>query len=94
VSMALDPSVGPWPLSRLLNLYTVGSIPWTGRSARRKASTHTQNKSTPASMPLVGYEPTIPVFERVNTIHTLDRATTVISALDLLKPKLDTLFHF
>jgi hypothetical protein len=26
----------------------------------------------------VGLEPTIPAFERVNTVHTLDRAATVI----------------
>jgi hypothetical protein len=41
-------------------------------SARRKAATCTQT-----SMPQVGFEPTIPVFERVNTIHALDRAATL-----------------
>jgi hypothetical protein len=29
-------------------------------------------------MPQVGFEPTIPVFERAKTIHALDRATNVI----------------
>jgi hypothetical protein len=29
-------------------------------------------------MPRVGYEPTIPVFERAKTVHALDRAATVI----------------
>jgi hypothetical protein len=29
-------------------------------------------------MPGVGFEPTIPVFERAKTVHTLDRATNVI----------------
>jgi hypothetical protein len=29
-------------------------------------------------MPWMGYEPTIPVFERVKTYHALDRAATVI----------------
>jgi hypothetical protein len=29
-------------------------------------------------MPLVGFEPTIPVFERAKTVHTLDCAATVI----------------
>jgi hypothetical protein len=29
-------------------------------------------------MPQVGFEPTIPAFERVNTVHALDRAATVI----------------
>jgi hypothetical protein len=30
-------------------------------------------------MPKVGFEPTIPVFERANIFHALDRAATVIS---------------
>jgi hypothetical protein len=29
-------------------------------------------------MPRVGFEPTIPVFERAKTVHALDRATTVL----------------
>jgi hypothetical protein len=29
-------------------------------------------------MPEVGFEPTIPVFERANTVHALERAATVI----------------
>jgi hypothetical protein len=28
-------------------------------------------------MPQVGFEPTIPVFQRANTVHALDRAATV-----------------
>jgi hypothetical protein len=32
-------------------------------------------------MPLVGFEPTIPVFERAKTVHALDRAATVIGSL-------------
>jgi hypothetical protein len=28
-------------------------------------------------MPLVGFEPTIPVFERAKAFHALDRAATV-----------------
>jgi hypothetical protein len=28
-------------------------------------------------MPLAGFEPTIPVFKRAKTFHTLDRAATV-----------------
>jgi hypothetical protein len=34
-------------------------------------------------MPLVGFEPTIPAFERAKTFHALDRAATVIGS-DLL----------
>jgi hypothetical protein len=30
-------------------------------------------------VPLVGFEPTILVFERAKTVHALDRAATVIS---------------
>jgi hypothetical protein len=29
-------------------------------------------------MPRVGFEPTIPVFERTKTVHALDRAATVM----------------
>jgi hypothetical protein len=32
-------------------------------------------------MPQVGFEPTIPVFERAKTVHALDRAATVIGKL-------------
>jgi hypothetical protein len=31
-------------------------------------------------MPLVGFEPTVPVFERAKTVHALDRAATVIGS--------------
>jgi hypothetical protein len=40
--------------------------------------TQTQNKRTQTSMPRVGFEPTIPAFERTKTVHALDRAATVI----------------
>jgi hypothetical protein len=33
-------------------------------------------------MSRVGFEPTIPVFERAATVHALDRATTVIGHCD------------
>jgi hypothetical protein len=50
-----------------------------GGSAHRKAATeHKQNKHKQTSMPRLGFEPTIPVFERANTFHALDRAATVI----------------
>jgi hypothetical protein len=32
-------------------------------------------------MPRVGFEPTIPAFERTKTVHTLDRVATVIGDL-------------
>jgi hypothetical protein len=40
-------------------------------------TTQTQNKRTEMSMPRVGFEPTIPVFERAEAVHTLDRVATV-----------------
>jgi hypothetical protein len=45
-----------------------------GGSARRKAQT--QNKRTHTSKPQVGFEPTIPVFERAKTVHAVDRSAT------------------
>jgi hypothetical protein len=35
-------------------------------------------------MPVVGFEPTIPVFERAKTVHSLDRAAAVIGLLYVL----------
>jgi hypothetical protein len=40
-------------------------------------ATQTQNKRTQASMPRLGFEPTIPVFERMKTVHVADRAGNV-----------------
>jgi hypothetical protein len=42
--------------------------------------TKTQNKRTQTSMPWVGFEPTVPVFERAKTVHALDRSGTVIAS--------------
>jgi hypothetical protein len=69
-SMALQPVDGPWPLLQFRNLfYTVGRTPWTGDQpvarplpAHRTAQTQYKRKQT--SMPQVGFEATIPVFER------------------------------
>jgi hypothetical protein len=35
-------------------------------------------------MPRVGFEPTIPAFERAKTVHALDGAATVIGSTNLL----------
>jgi hypothetical protein len=32
-------------------------------------------------MPWVGFEPTIPAFERAKTVHVLDRAATVFGVI-------------
>jgi hypothetical protein len=74
-----------------LILYTVG----------RKAATYTQDSTnteythTQTSMPQVGFEPKIPVFERAKTVHALDCADTVIGQRlnTLLKLKIETVLH-
>jgi hypothetical protein len=73
-----------------LILYTVGRTPWTERLVRWKSArtAQAQNKRTETSMPHVGLEPTIPVFKRAKTVHTLNRAATVIGISSLLKVKL------
>jgi hypothetical protein len=43
-----------------------------------------QSKRTQTSMPRVGFEPTIPVFERAKTVHALDRAATLIGLMRYL----------
>jgi hypothetical protein len=68
---------------QFLNLYTVGRTPWTedqpvARSLPTHRRTETQNKLTQISMSRMGFEPTSPVFERAKTVHSLDRAATVI----------------
>jgi hypothetical protein len=51
-------------------------------SVARPLPTHrtaqTQNKRTQTFMPRMGFEPTIPVFERAKTVHIFERASTVI----------------
>jgi hypothetical protein len=66
-----------------LILCTVGRTPWTGNQpVARPLPTHRitqkRNKRTQVSMPWMGYEPTIPEFERGNTVHALDCAATLI----------------
>jgi hypothetical protein len=58
-------------------LYTVGRTPWTGDQSSQSRYLHTeqhkQNKRTQTSMPWMGFEPTIPAFERAKTVHSLNR---------------------
>jgi hypothetical protein len=42
----------------------------------------TQNKCTETSMPQMGFEVTIPVFERTKTVQALDLAATLSSKLN------------
>jgi hypothetical protein len=67
--MALQPFVGPWSLLRFRNLFhTDGRTP-----VARPLPTQ---RTTQIFMPRMGFEPTIPVFERAKTVHGLDRAAT------------------
>jgi hypothetical protein len=86
IYLSLYSPCGPWPLFQFLNLYTVGKIPWTGdqpvaRPLPAHRTAQTQNKRTQTSMPWVGFEPTIPVFERAKAVHVLDREATVIGMI-------------
>jgi hypothetical protein len=74
---------GPWPLYQFLNIYTVGSSPWTGdqpvaRPLPTDRTTQTQNKRIQTSISRVGFEPMIPVFELPKTVHVLARAANVL----------------
>jgi hypothetical protein len=91
LSMALQPL---WTLavSQFLNIYTVGRTLWMGNhSIARPQSAHRttqiQNKRTQTSMPQVGFEPTIAVFERAETVYALNRANAVIGVLLITVPK-------
>jgi hypothetical protein len=62
---------GPRPSFHFLSLYNVGrteSQP-VARSLPTHRTTQTQKECTQTSMPRVGYEPTISVFERAKTFH-------------------------
>jgi hypothetical protein len=64
-----------------LILYTIGRIHWTGdQPVARPLLTeqHKQNKRKETCMPWVGFEPTIPAFERAKTVYAWDCAVTVI----------------
>jgi hypothetical protein len=64
-------------------LVTTQSVGLLGRgiSPSQGRYLHTQqhkHKRTQTSVPRVGFEPTIPVFERAKTVHASDRAATLI----------------
>jgi hypothetical protein len=40
-------------------------------------TTQTQNKCTQTTMPRVGLEPTMPMFEQAKSVHDFDRTATV-----------------
>jgi hypothetical protein len=74
--MPLQPFVGPWTIFQFLNLHKIGRTPWTGdqpiaRPLPAHRTTQTQNKRTQISMPRLGFELMIPVFERAKTVQLI-----------------------
>jgi flagellar basal body-associated protein FliL len=71
-----------------LILYTTGRTPLTGDQpiARSLLSTHTgqhkQNTRTQTPMPRVELQPMEPAFERAETVHAVDCAATMNSAVE------------
>jgi hypothetical protein len=57
--------------------HSVGLLGWVISPSQGRYLTQTQNKHKQTSMPRVGFEHTIPAFERAKTFHAFDRAATV-----------------
>jgi hypothetical protein len=69
---------------QFLNLrHSVGLLGRVISPSQGRYLTETQNNQKETSMPRVGFEPTIPAFKRAKTVHTLDRATTVIGHMNM-----------
>jgi hypothetical protein len=72
IIMDLQPFVGSWPIFSLLIIYAFDRTHWTGdqpfaRPLPIYRTTQTQNKlHTQTFIPWVGFEATIPTFERAN----------------------------
>jgi hypothetical protein len=62
--------------------YTVDRTPWTGDQPVANPLPTQIPAQTQTSMPEVGFEPTILVFEQAKIIHALNRAATVIGILE------------
>jgi hypothetical protein len=81
-SVAPTWSIGhPWNVRFTSASYskTVGRTPSMGEQSVARPVPNT-NK---AAMPWVGFEPTIPVFERAKTIHVIDGEATVMGPVVL-----------
>jgi hypothetical protein len=83
LSLWLYSPLDPGGVFSYLILYTIRRTLWTGdQPVARPLPTHriTQihNKRTQTSMPRLGFETTISVFERAKMVHALDCAATVI----------------
>jgi hypothetical protein len=66
---------------QFLNLrHSVGLLGRVISPSQGSYLTQTQKKHRQTSIPRVGFEPTIPAFERAKTVHALDRVATVIGS--------------
>jgi hypothetical protein len=82
----MAPTALCWGLGLFFRFFifcTVGRTSWAGdQPVARPLSVHriaqTQNKRTQTSTPWVGFEPMIPVSQRVKTMHALGRPATVL----------------
>jgi hypothetical protein len=75
-----------------LILYTVGRTPWTGdqpvtRLLPAHRTAQTQSKRTQTFMPQVGFEPPIPAFKQMKTVHALECTATLTSFLKTYDPQ-------
>jgi hypothetical protein len=76
-------ALGPFSITSSLFTQSIGLLgrgisPSQGQYLYRER--HKENKRTRTSMPQVGFEHTIPFFQRAKTVHALDRAATVIGS--------------
>jgi hypothetical protein len=81
LSLWLDKLCRPWPPFHILIPYTVSRTPWTwDQPVARPLTLHenTNLEQTYTCKTWVGFEPTIPVFEREKTVHDLELAAAVI----------------
>jgi hypothetical protein len=83
--------LGPWPLLfQFHDHFTDGRTPWASdqfvsRPLHKRRKTQTQNIHIhQISMPCVGFEPTIPAYERAKVVHISDRSATVIGYKDII----------
>jgi hypothetical protein len=68
-------------LGRFFLVPLTGDQP-VGRPIPAHRTAQTKNKRTQTSMPQVGFEPTIRVFEQAKTVHILDSVATLIGEVN------------
>jgi hypothetical protein len=69
------------PYTQSVGLLGLGFSPPQGRYPHTEQ--YRQNNRTQTSMLRVGFEPTIPVFERAKTVYALGRAASVIGGVNV-----------